>query len=154
MSIDIILCFFVLCYCKTYICNYIVLMCINVKYVCCGCVSEWVYMMSEWVYMISEWVYMMSEWMYMMSECSVYDEWMQWVHANIWMFSVYGECRVNVGVVDCKTNKQRGFAGPGWGSGTFWDTGSLSASFWAVGSTCPLSWLTAGGELDLFHFYQ
>ena len=36
----------------------------------------------------------------------------------------------------------RGFAGPGWGSGTFWGTGSLPASFWAVGSTCHWSCLT------------
>ena len=36
------------------------------------------------------------EWM------SVYDEWMLWVYAKIWKFSVYGEWRVNVGVVDCK----------------------------------------------------
>ena len=33
---------------------------------------------------------------------SVYDEWMQWVYAKVWMFSVYGECRVDVGVLDCK----------------------------------------------------
>ena len=60
--------------------------------------GEWVYMTSEWVYMMSEWVYMTGEWVYMMSECS---ECMQ----KVWMFSVYGECWVNVGVVDCKNNE-------------------------------------------------
>ena len=32
---------------------------------------------------------------------SVYDDCMQ----KVWMFSVYGECWVNVGVVDCKNNE-------------------------------------------------
>ena len=32
---------------------------------------------------------------------SVYDECMQ----KVWMLSVYGECWMNVGVVDCKNNE-------------------------------------------------
>ena len=59
--------------------------------------DEWMSVCGEWMSVYDEWMSVYDEWM------SVYDEWLSVYDERIhWMFSVFGECRVHVGVVDCK----------------------------------------------------
>ena len=67
-------------------------------------IDEWMSVLDEWMSVLDEWMSVYDEWMDVLDEwMSEYVEWMpwmQWLYATIWMLSVYGECWVNVCVID------------------------------------------------------